>query len=483
MVFSSIIFLFCFLPATLAIYTLAGRKLQNVILLVASLFFYAWGEQIYVLVMIASILANYTCGVMMVSRRDGRPSRAVLASAIFINLAVLGFFKYSNFLVNNINVFLTHWGIPSIDTAPVHLPIGISFFTFQAMSYIIDVYRLNVKAQRNIISLGLYISLFPQLIAGPIVRYHDISEQLLNRRMNLNDFAYGVQRFFFGLSKKVLLANPLGAIADQIFSLAAADLTSPVAWLGAVCYTLQIYFDFSGYSDMAIGLGRVFGFHFLENFNYPYISRSIQEFWRRWHISLSNWLRDYLYIPLGGNRKGEIRTYVNLYIVFVLCGLWHGASWTFVLWGLYHGFFLALERTRAGLWLNRAWQPLRYALTMILIILGWVLFRSDTIGDAWTYLGAMFGFAQGSGMKNPLAMYLDNKAMVEVGAAIILSMPVYPFLSRLKDSILTKTPHLLGSSLNAGAYLVRFLFIVVVVYADIISLAAGVYNPFIYFRF
>ncbi|HHO76596.1 MAG TPA: MBOAT family protein [Deltaproteobacteria bacterium] len=483
MVFSSIVFLFLFLPATLLVYAAAGARFRNIFLLCASIIFYAWGEQLYVLVMAASILANYTCGVMMVRRSDGRPSRTILAVGVLVNLAVLGFFKYSNFVADNINVLLGLFGMPAFAAAPVHLPIGISFFTFQAMSYIIDVYRQKVTAQKNIISLGLYISLFPQLIAGPIVRYHDIAEQLARRSMDLNGFAYGVQRFLFGLSKKVLLANPIGAIADQIFSLPASELTAPLAWLGAVCYTLQIYFDFSGYSDMAIGLGRMFGFHFLENFNYPYISRSIREFWRRWHISLSNWLRDYLYVSLGGNRKGYARTYLNLIIVFTLCGLWHGASWTFVLWGLYHGFFLVLERTRIGGMLAGTHKPLQYLWTLFIVIIGWVIFRSETFAYACGYIGAMFGFGQGSAARNPIGIFLDTKAMIEIGFAIALSMPVYPFLARLKAAIVQQLPHKLGSGLNAGAYLVEYLVIVSLVYADIISLAAGVYNPFIYFRF
>lgn len=483
MVFSSIIFLFFFLPLTLVIYTLAGRKLQNLFLLGVSLSFYAWGEGIYVLVMVVSILMNYACGLMIVRQKDGNPSRVVLVVALVLNLAILSFFKYSNFIVDNINALFTLCGLPTLILAPMHLPIGISFFTFQAMSYVIDVYRLKVTAQKNLINLGLYISLFPQLIAGPIVRYHDIAKELINRRIQRHDFACGVQRFFFGLSKKMLLANPIAAIADKIFSLPAVELTPALAWLGAICYTLQIYFDFSGYSDMAIGLGRMFGFHFLENFNYPYIAKSIREFWRRWHISLSSWLKDYLYIPLGGNRKGNIRTYLNLFIVFLLCGLWHGANWTFIVWGLYHGFFLVLERTRIGGWLTKVWQPLQHGLTILLVVIGWVLFRSETISEACSYIAAMFGLGQGINTSNPIEMFLDKKATLEICLAIILSMPIYPFILNVKDIISKRLTISLRNGCEAVFHCVHFFVIVGIVYAAIISLAAGVYNPFIYFRF
>ncbi len=349
MVFSSITFLFFFLPVFLMGYLGVGKKGRNLFLLLASLFFYLWGEQLFVLVMLASIVMNYFFGLLLdrVGIQGSRAGKFLLAAALVANLGMLVFFKYANFAVDNLNLLLSWLNMPLMHLHKVHLPIGISFFTFQAMSYLIDLYRQEYKAQKNPLYLGLYISLFPQLIAGPIVRYSDIAEHIKKRTVSLHDFACGAERFVFGLGKKILIANPMGLMADHIFAMQAELLSTGTAWLGITCYTLQIYFDFSGYSDMAIGLGRMFGFHFLENFNYPYISRSIREFWRRWHISLSTWFRDYLYIPLGGNRHGNNRTSLNLLIVFLLCGLWHGASWNFILWGLMYGFFLVAER---GIW-------------------------------------------------------------------------------------------------------------------------------------
>lgn len=483
MVFSSIIFFFLFLPLTILTYTLVGRKFQNLFLLIASLTFYAWGEGKYILVMIVSILINYFCG-LIIDRRKGTPSsRTVLIIALFLNISILCFFKYSNFIIDNINILLITLGAPAFSLATIHLPIGISFFTFQAMSYIIDVYRHKVNAQRNLINIGLYISLFPQLIAGPIVRYHDIATELFQRQINRHDFAYGIRRFLFGLSKKVLLANPIAEIADKIFLLPSDGLTISLAWLGALCYTLQIYFDFSGYSDMAIGLGRMFGFHFLENFNYPYIAKSIRDFWSRWHISLSNWLRDYLYIPLGGNRHGNVRTYLNLFIVFILCGLWHGASWTFICWGIYHGFFLTLERTRIGGWLSKAWKPLQHGLTLLLIMFGWVLFRSENISDAYGYMVTMIGFGQGITSQNDIWLYLDNKSQLELFFAIILSVPLFPYVCNIREFISKNCAAPLRNSLDIVFNFTQLFILFSLTYCSIISLAAGVYNPFIYFRF
>lgn len=483
MVFSSVTFLFFFLPAVLAI-TFCSGKWKNSVLLLASLLFYAWGEGIYLLVMAGSIAMNFTCGRLMYRSDSSRsPSRAVLIMAIIFNFGLLGFFKYANFLIDNLNVLLAALHLPIFELNPVHLPIGISFFTFQAVSYLIDVYQGRVQPQKSLVNLGLYITLFPQLIAGPIVRYHDIARALANRHVDLDDFSAGVQRFLIGLSKKVLLANPLALAADKIFMLPHTDLTSPLAWLGALCYTLQIYYDFSGYSDMAIGLGRMFGFHFLENFNYPYISRSIQDFWRRWHISLSSWFRDYLYIPLGGNRRGPLRTYFNLLTVFLLCGLWHGASWTFVCWGLYHGFFLVIERTRFGIVLDRLWQPVRYALTLLIIVIGWVVFRSDTIGAAFSYLSIMFGMAEETG-RLALSLYTDKKLTFELFMAITFAIPILPALKNLRDRWSRRCSDSITSVfLEITLAIGRLTVLATLTYFTAISLAAGVYNPFIYYRF
>lgn len=453
------------------------------ILLAASLAFYSWGENLYVLLMLASILLNYGCGrLMFLYRGNKSPSACILAFGIILNIFILGFFKYANFVVENVNILLTIFKLAEINLSPIHLPIGISFFTFQAVSYIVDVYRGKVEPQKNIINLGLYISLFPQLIAGPIVRYHDIASELISRRVTTEDFAYGVRRFLYGMSKKVLLANPLALTADKIFALPFTELSAPLAWLGAICYTFQIYYDFSGYSDMAIGLGRMFGFHFLENFNYPYISRSIREFWRRWHISLSSWLRDYLYIPLGGNRHGSLVTHINLITVFLLCGLWHGASWTFIVWGLYHGVFLILDRTAFGDITKRLWQPLQHILTLTIIILGWAIFRSDTLSDGITYIFTMLGAGKSTAHYS-LSLYLDSKLSFELSMALLFSIPILAgiesFWQREFHNRTEKNIILLNSAFEIG----QLLFITLLTYFTVISLAAGVYNPFIYFRF
>lgn len=483
MVFSSITFLFFFLPAVLILYLLAGKKGRNVLLLLASLVFYAWGEGVYLLLMLASISLNYSCGRAIHALKDTLYSRLFCILAVVLNLLILGFFKYANFLATNLNMLFGSFDLPSIDIEPIRLPIGISFFTFQALSYIIDVYREKVPPQKNLINLGLYIALFPQLIAGPIVRYHDIAKEIAHRQVTLDGMATGVQRFLFGLSKKVLLANPLAMLADTIFTLPESELTTPVAWLGAACYTLQIYFDFSGYSDMAIGLGRMFGFHFLENFNYPYISKSIQEFWRRWHISLSTWFRDYLYIPLGGSRRGSFRTYLNLLIVFSLCGFWHGANWTFGIWGLYHGLFLIIERTPLGRLQRRMWSPLQIIYTLIIIMIGWVFFRCETLSAAIHYIAVMFGDTTNQVNAAPISSYLDSKIRFELCAAILLAMPLYPAILKLKKILLNHTMGPPQIILESSFQLSKLTICITLMYFSFISLAAGVYNPFIYFRF
>ena len=483
MVFSSITFLFFFLPAVLILYWLSGKTARNIILLVASLLFYSWGEGIYVLLMLASIAINFSGGLLIAESRSLAVGRLFLFLSVTLNLLILGFFKYANFIVENLNVLLTYCSLAVIELEPVRLPIGISFFTFQALSYIIDVYRKKVRPQRNIINLALYISLFPQLIAGPIVRYNTIADEIENRSTTMNDLAEGIQRFLFGLGKKILLANPLAAVADKIFMLPDTELTMPLAWLGTLCYTLQIYFDFSGYSDMAIGLGRMFGFHFLENFNYPYISKSIREYWQRWHISLSSWFKDYLYIPLGGSRVGPVRTYFNLLIVFLLCGFWHGASWTYVVWGLYHGFFLVLERTSFGSLTSRLWSPLRVLLTFLILMIGFVIFRSDTLPGAISYLAVMLGAKQTSLDTSILSLYADHKARFEISVALLLALPVYPRILRLKQLLLERTSGGGNIAVSATVHLGQLLFFVTISYFAVISLAAGVYNPFIYFRF
>ncbi|MDF1819404.1 MAG: MBOAT family protein [Immundisolibacteraceae bacterium] len=483
MVFSSITFLYFFLPAALICYALSNRKTKNLTLLIISLLFYSWGEGFYVGIMILSIILNYLIGILIPTTTSLLQSKKLVGAGIAGNLFLLGLFKYSNFIADNINSLSTHTGSPLIILPPVHLPIGISFFTFQAISYLIDVHRKEVKEQKNIIDLGLYIALFPQLIAGPIVRYHDVAAQLKSRVTDAANFAQGIRRFLYGLSKKILIANPMGNIADSVFSLPQDEVTLPLIWLGAIAYTLQIYFDFSGYSDMAIGLGRMFGFRFLENFNYPYISNSIQEFWRRWHISLSSWFRDYLYIPLGGSRRGTLRTYSNLITIFVACGIWHGANWTFLIWGLYHGIFLILERGYYGNIIHKTPSICRKFITIIIVIFGWVIFRSDTFSQALNYIFIMLGFSDNNHLTLEFYKLFDNKTKTEILFGIALSTPLYPYFRNRVKQLLEKNSGFSYQLILNSAMAIELITIITMSYLALISLAAGVYNPFIYFRF
>jgi alginate O-acetyltransferase complex protein AlgI len=476
LVFSSPIFLFLFLPVTLAVYFALPRRWRNPWLLGASLVFYGWGEPKFVAVMLASIVANFLLALWIDRFPDPRRRRLLLAAAVLANIGLLATFKYADFVVENLNSVLAELHAQPLRLPQIALPIGISFFTFHALSYVIDVYRRKVPVQRNPFNIGLYIALFSQLIAGPIIRYHDVAQQLEERSVTRADFAYGVERFIVGLGKKVLIANSLAGPADLIFSIPGAQLTLPVAWLGLACYTLQIYFDFSGYSDMAIGLGRMFGFHFLENFNYPYIAQSMTEFWRRWHISLSNWFRDYLYIPLGGNRVAPGRVYLNLLIVFFLCGLWHGASWTFVFWGLFHGSFLVSERMGLARRMA-AWRaPLRHAYLVLVVMVSWVFFRSATLSDAGRFLAAMMGMSPASGLEHPLALYADAQTLLALTIGAIGSTPVMPALKRWLERF-----H--APPIEIGTSSIRLAAMASILLASAMLLAAGTYNPFIYFRF
>jgi alginate O-acetyltransferase complex protein AlgI len=475
MIFSSTFFLFLFLPVALGVYFILPRMLRNTWLLIMSLLFYAWGEKLFTLVLIGSMAINYLLGLLVGQFRSRRVSGWALAGSVAANLSVLVAYKYANFFVDSLNPVLRAWHFAPLSLKPVHLPIGISFFTFHAISYVVDVYRGHARAQRNPLNFALYESLFPQLIAGPIIRYQDIADQINDRRETLADFAYGVKRFVFGLAKKVLIANMLAVFADQIFATPADRLSASIAWFGAVCYALQIYFDFSGYSDMAIGLGRMFGFKFAENFNYPYISQSIQEFWRRWHISLSTWFRDYLYIPLGGNHFGRGRTYFNLLTVFCLCGLWHGASWNFLAWGLLHGLFLILERQKwMASMMASVWPALRRAYTLLVILTGWVLFRTNDIPEAWRYLRAMAGFGHGASV---FALEIDHATLAALIAGVLCSMPVAARASHFFGEG-RSSPLFEAFSGVARAAVLSALFLLCA-----IQLAAGTYNPFIYFRF
>jgi len=387
MLFSSNVFLFAFLPLVLLMYYLAPRRLRNHILLAFSLIFYGWGEPLYLFLMLAVIVFNYACGIAIAGRqRQERSARGWLVLAIVGNLLLLGYFKYAGFMLDTAKALVP--ALSSLRIREIALPIGISFYIFQSMSYVIDLYRSQVQVQKNVLSFGTYVALFPQLIAGPIVRYRDVEQQLTGRRENLDDFASGVLLFIVGLGKKVLLANPMGSL----WNLLQAQPGSLTGWLGIIAYSLQIYFDFSGYSDMARGLGRMFGFEFMINFDYPYISRSVTEFWRRWHISLSSWFREYVYIPLGGNRKGMPRQIVNLLIVWLLTGLWHGASWNFVLWGLYYALLLIVEKLFLLKHLNKLPRLLGHVYTMIIVVLGWALFYFEDMGALAAFVQRLFSF-------------------------------------------------------------------------------------------
>ena len=481
-VFSSIIFLFMFLPVTLFVYLIVGRRLRNFFLLFASLVFYAWGETAYVLIMLLSIIANWVAG-LTIDYFKGRPqAKLFLGFAVAFNLGLLSIFKYANFIVNNLNAVLSFFELPTMALQPVHLPIGISFFTFQAMSYVIDIYRRDAVVQCHPVNIGLYIALFPQLIAGPIVRFHDIAAQITHRHVSFQDFGEGVERFIIGLGKKVLIANQVAVVSDQVFALEAGALSPGIAWLGVLCYTLQIYFDFSGYSDMAIGLGRMFGFRFLENFNYPYIAKSVREFWRRWHISLSSWFRDYLYISLGGSRRGNLRTYLNLLTVFFLCGLWHGASWNFVVWGLLHGFFLVIERLGFEKLLARLWVPLRHFYVLFVVMITWVFFRVDTISAAIGYLAVMFGQAQG-GTSPVTLMQIGRDSQTAIVAGIIFSAPVFSWLNRFRLAVSSNGYPKMSTIFDGMAGAMKAVGLSLVLYLSILFVSSGAYNPFIYFRF
>jgi alginate O-acetyltransferase complex protein AlgI len=484
-------FLFLFLPLLLGLYFIRGTRRHgaygNWLLLAASVIFYAKGGGAFTWLMLASIAFNY-CMAIAVDRAHGTPAGAHrLAFAITVNLVVLGVFKYANFFGENVNALLPLVRLQPIAMPRLLLPIGISFFTFHAISYVIDVSRRDATAQKSPVHAALYLLLFPQLIAGPIIRYRDIADQLAQRVVSIDGFAYGVRRFVIGLAKKVLIANVVAGPADRIFALPSAELSTAHAWLGVVCYTIQIYFDFSGYSDMAIGLGRMFGFRFPENFRWPYVADSVTAFWRRWHISLSTWFRDYLYIPLGGNRVSPARRYGNLVTVFFLCGLWHGASWNFVIWGLWHGAFLVAERVAAGIRnpirnpqsaiRNEetgplAWPVWPHVYTLLVVMIGWVFFRADTLTGAVAFLQAMAGLTTAVPTPYTVAWYLTPELWLALVAGVIGSAPWVPALA----SRLEQRPTWTMPLLNTAALMALFVL-------SILSVAARTYNPFIYFRF
>ena len=472
MVFSSLLFLFRFLPLVLVLYYAVPRRLRNLVLLLVSLVFYAWGEPVYVILMIVSILISWTGGLLVdhfLCLGRGTAAKVSLAVSVAAGLSLLGFFKYADFVLRTIND-LTHSEIPLLELA---LPIGISFYTFQTISYIIDVYRGSANVQRNIISYGAYVTMFPQLIAGPIVQYKTIDRQLRRRKESSDEFAYGVMRFMTGLGKKVLLANNAGLLWDSIRVLDPGSLPVLTAWIGIAAYTFQIYFDFSGYSDMAIGLGHMFGFRFLENFDHPYESKSASEFWRRWHISLGTWFREYVYIPLGGSRAGTFGLIRSTMAVWLLTGIWHGADWNFMVWGLYYGVILLLEKLLYGKALGRVPAFLQHVYCMLVVMIGWFIFSYNEIPGGMGYFAAMFG---GGGR------FLDHGSIYQLYsnavllAALILGSTCLP--RRLAGKLLGRlggTDHL--------ALILRGVFVVLVFLMSVAYLVSASYNPFLYFRF
>lgn len=468
MLFSSMTFVYMFLPIVVLLYLVTKKELHNPILLIASIIFYAWGEPRYFAVMLVTILINYFGAILI----DKFPKFAKLSLivTIFADLSFLVYFKYFNFLIENINGIL-HGNIHALN---IIMPLGISFYTFQAISYVVDVYRGECKVQKDVYKLALFICLFPQLIAGPIVKYHDIAEQIESREVNFEKVDLGVKRFIIGLSKKILIANTLGAIADKIFSQDVHNLTHAAAWLGSIAYSFQLYFDFSGYSDMAVGLGLIFGFRFMENFNYPYISKSITEFWRRWHISLSTWFKQYVYIPLGGNRHGKFKTLRNLGIVFLLTGIWHGAAWNFVIWGVWHGFFIILEKIinikefekKYNSWKIKV---LQHIYCIFVFGVGWVIFRSESIKYAYDYLRNMAGLSRvNHDMAYSLGYYVDRYEILILIAAFLCCVPLFSKMLEVKN--------------KAGRVIINIWLLLLFILSSA-SIASGTYNPFIYFRF
>jgi alginate O-acetyltransferase complex protein AlgI len=482
MLFTEPLFLFLFLPLLLFVYYVSPARVRNLVLIAASFIFYIAGEKLFSWVLLLSVLLNYFSARAIARLSDQGARRRVLFFGVASNLLLLVAFKYTDFLVANLDVLLARLGAPVVTLAPVHLPIGISFFTFMGISYLVDVYRRQLKAQESLSNFALYIMLFPHLIAGPIVRYGDIAAEIVSRRVTRADFAEGVRRFTIGFGKKMLIANALAMPADTIFALAPQQLTTGLAWMGTVCYALQIYYDFSGYTDMAIGLARMFGFHFPENFNYPYVSASITEFWRRWHISLSTWFRDYLFFPLGVRRPAP-RIYLNLLIVFFLCGLWHGARWNFVVWGLFHGAFLVFERMGLLKLLEKVPKPLRHAYALLVILVGWVFFRAETLARAVVYLGAMTGLTSGAEPMFAPSFLLNGEVMLALALGVVGAVPALPALRRRVERAAEGLTGAAGYVFEGGWRTAHAASVALVFFASATQSAAATYNPFIYFRF
>ncbi len=482
MLFSSITFLWFFLPLVFLVHLVLPKKLKNVFLLIASFLFYSWGEPVYILLMLTSIVVNYVFALCIQGSRNRYNSegaedggtklfreRLFLVLAILFNIGLLWYFKYYQTFSVGVNALFR---IEVLPIKEIVLPLGISFYTFQILSYVIDVYRRECKVQHNLIHFALYVSFFPQLVAGPIVKYKDIARQIESRKLNETHIAYGIKRFIYGLSKKVILSNTIAAVADRIFAVSIDDISTIWLWIGTALYTLQIYYDFSGYSDMAIGLGRMFGFEFAENFNYPYVSVSIQEFWRRWHISLSSWFKEYVYIPLGGNRKGKRRTILNLAIVFVITGIWHGASLNFLLWGCFHGFFSLLERGRFGELLRKnRLKVFNHFYTMLVVGIGWAIFRCDSLRQALQLLKHMFKWQ--SNAHYVWYDFFSIRSIFVIAVGVLLVGFIQERFMKIRN-ILYDRDHV---------WLCEGVWQMILLSICVILLIGGQYNPFIYFKF
>jgi alginate O-acetyltransferase complex protein AlgI len=489
MIFSTPVFLFLFLPPVLLAALFLKKRAQNIFLLLASLVFYAWGEGGFVLLLLASALVNHFLGLAIAGAGSPGKRRIALGAGLGFNLALLVVFKYSAFILTNLKPLLRSAGMASGIGSAWHQPLGISFFTFMAMAYLVEVYNRAVPAERNVLHTALYISFFPTVLAGPINRYSQLGRQMTERETTPELLAEGIRRFILGLGKKVLLADTLARTADQIFAIPVSGLTAGVSWLGAACYTLQIFLDFSGYSDMAIGLGRMFGFRFVENFNYPYVSRSITEFWTRWHMSLSTWLRDFLFLPLAyaisrrirGDRWLGIRAdswcyYPAMMLTMLLCGLWHGAAWTFIAWGGYLGLFIMLERLVLKKLLKRLWPPLQAAYALLILCFGWVLFRAADFSQAAGFWRSLAGFGRGDGREFYPALYVDGRLLFFLAIGLLAAFPVAPALR-------SATGGWTGGWARTARMLLETVFLVIVLAASAMALASSTFNPFIYFRF
>jgi alginate O-acetyltransferase complex protein AlgI len=492
MSFSTPSFLFLFLPPVLLAALFLKRKTQNLFLLLASLVFYAWGEGGFVLLLLASALLNHLLGLAIGRAAPPRKRRMLLLAALGFNLSLLAVFKYAGFILSSLGVQAGRDGGAFF----LHQPLGISFFTFMAMAYLVEVYNRAIPAERNFLHTALFICFFPTVLAGPLNRYSLLGRQMSERQATPELLGEGIRRFIIGLGKKVLLADTLGRVVDAVFAVPATGLTASLAWLGALLYTLQIFLDFAGYSDMAIGLGRMFGFRFAENFNYPYISRSITEFWTRWHISLSSWLRDFIFLPgayaisrrIPGERWLGVRVdawcyYPAMMLTMLLCGLWHGAAWTFVAWGAYHGVLIVLERQALKKFLRRSWPPLQAAYALLAVCLGWVLFRAGSFTQAAGFWRAMFGFADGDGMEYYPALYLDNVTLLALAVAVLLATPAGRALPAAAARLIQGADARRRDWLSAGFQLITAILLTVVLLASAMRLAVSTYNPFIYFRF